>query len=143
MPVTGNAVWPPIAAWAPDSYTEDLLVGDVVTRQLHLENNGGSDLDWSITIDGAVPGAVLNGIVRAWPDIDRPWLDMHPEPNADYHCNEPWLPHNNRWLFLITVWREPRRRDMRGVLRRPRHRHRRPRTARSELTRTVKSPRMG
>jgi Glycosyl hydrolase family 9/Cellulase N-terminal ig-like domain len=53
---------------------------------------------------GAVPGAVLNGITRVWPDQDRPWLDMHPEPNADYHPNEPWLPHNNRWLFLVSVW---------------------------------------
>ncbi|TKJ32811.1 MAG: hypothetical protein CEE38_22260 [Planctomycetes bacterium B3_Pla] len=53
---------------------------------------------------GAVPGAVLNGITRAWPDHDRPWLDMHPEPNPDYHSNEPWLPHNNRWLFLVAIW---------------------------------------
>jgi hypothetical protein len=53
---------------------------------------------------GAVPGAVLNGITRAWPDQDRPWLDMHPHPNPDYHCNEPWLPHNNRWLFLVAIW---------------------------------------
>jgi len=53
---------------------------------------------------GAVPGAVINGITRAWPDHDRPWLDMHPEPNADYQSNEPWLPHNNRWLFLVAIW---------------------------------------
>jgi len=53
---------------------------------------------------GAVPGAVVNGITRAWPDHDRPWLDMHPEPNADYQSNEPWLPHNNRWLFLVAMW---------------------------------------
>ena len=53
---------------------------------------------------GAVPGAILNGITRAWPDHDRPWLDMHPEPTADYQSNEPWLPHNNRWLFLIAIW---------------------------------------
>jgi len=53
---------------------------------------------------GAVSGAVLNGITRAWPDQDRPWLDLHPEPNADYHPNEPWLPHNNRWLFLVAIW---------------------------------------
>ncbi len=53
---------------------------------------------------GAVPGAILNGITRAWPDHDRPWLDMHPEPNPDYQSNEPWLPHNNRWLFLIAIW---------------------------------------
>ena len=53
---------------------------------------------------GAVPGAILNGITRVWPDHDRPWLDMHAEPNPDYQPNEPWLPHNNRWLFLIGVW---------------------------------------
>ena len=53
---------------------------------------------------GAVPGAILNGITRAWPDHDRPWLDMHGEPNPDYQPNEPWLPHNNRWLFLIGIW---------------------------------------
>jgi len=53
---------------------------------------------------GAVPGAIVNGITRAWPDHDRPWLDMHTEPNADYQANEPWLPHNNRWLFLIAIW---------------------------------------
>lgn len=53
---------------------------------------------------GAVPGAIVNGITRAWPEHDRPWLDMHPEPNADYQANEPWLPHNNRWLFLIAIW---------------------------------------
>lgn len=53
---------------------------------------------------GAVPGAIVNGITRAWPDHDRLWLDMHPEPTADYQSNEPWLPHNNRWLFLIAMW---------------------------------------
>lgn len=53
---------------------------------------------------GAVPGAVINGITRAWPDHDRPWLDLHPEPRADYQANEPWLPHNNRWLFLAAIW---------------------------------------
>jgi hypothetical protein len=29
---------------------------------------------------------------------------MHPEPDADYHCNEPWLLQNNRWLILIALW---------------------------------------
>ncbi len=53
---------------------------------------------------GAVPGALINGFIRAWPAVDRPWLDLHPEPNADYHCNEPWLLHNNRWLILIALW---------------------------------------
>ncbi len=53
---------------------------------------------------GAVPGALLNGIIRAWPHEDRPWLDLTSEPNADYHCNEPWLPYNNRWMILMSVW---------------------------------------
>lgn len=53
---------------------------------------------------GAVPGAIVNGITRAWPDYDRPWLDLHPQPNPDYQPNEPWLPHNNRWLFLLSIW---------------------------------------
>ena len=53
---------------------------------------------------GAVPGALFNGIIRAWPHQDRPWLDLTPEPNADYHSNEPWLPYNNRWLILMSVW---------------------------------------
>ncbi len=53
---------------------------------------------------GAVPGALLSGIIRAWPHQDRPWLDLSPEPNADYHCNEPWLPYNNRWMILMSVW---------------------------------------
>ncbi len=53
---------------------------------------------------GAVPGALLNGIIRAWPHQDRPWLDLSPEPNADYHSNEPWLPHNNRWMILMSLW---------------------------------------
>ncbi len=53
---------------------------------------------------GAVPGAVINGITRLCPHLDRPWLDMHPEPKSDYQSNEPWLPHNNRWLFLVSIW---------------------------------------
>jgi len=53
---------------------------------------------------GAVPGALINGIIRAWPHVDRPWLDLHREPNPDYHSNEPWLLHNNRWLMLLTLW---------------------------------------
>ncbi len=53
---------------------------------------------------GAVPGALINGMVRPWPHIDRPWLDLLAEPNADYHSNEPWLLHNNRWLHLAALW---------------------------------------
>lgn len=53
---------------------------------------------------GAVPGALINGTIRAWPHLDRPWLDLHSEPNPDYHCNEPWLKHNNRWLLMFALW---------------------------------------
>ncbi|MEZ6073537.1 MAG: glycoside hydrolase family 9 protein [Pirellulales bacterium] len=48
--------------------------------------------------------ALINGIVRPWPLVDRPWLDGNSEPNADYHCNEPWLLHNNRWMQVIALW---------------------------------------
>ena len=53
---------------------------------------------------GAVPGALINGAIRAWPHLDRPWLDLHPEPNPDYQSNEPWLLHNNRWLLMYALW---------------------------------------
>ncbi len=53
---------------------------------------------------GAVPGAVVNGITRAMPWVDRPWVDLNPVPTGEYQCNEPWLPHNNRMLFLMSVW---------------------------------------
>lgn len=53
---------------------------------------------------GAVPGALINGMVRPWPHVDRPWLDLAAEPNADYHSNEPWLLHNNRWLWVAALW---------------------------------------
>jgi len=53
---------------------------------------------------GAVPGAIINGVTRVWPDYDRPWLDLYPELTPDYQTNEPWLPHNNRWLFLLAIW---------------------------------------
>lgn len=53
---------------------------------------------------GAVTGAILNGFVRAFPHIDRPWLDLSTEPNADYHSNEPWLLQNNRWMEVLALW---------------------------------------
>lgn len=74
-------------------------VGSIFVPQYHHRYNTLPD-----NPRGAVPGAVINGITRAWPDHDRPWLDLYPEPNADYQTNEPWLPHNNRWLFLIAIW---------------------------------------
>ncbi len=53
---------------------------------------------------GSVSGALLNGLIRAWPHVDRPWYDWAAEPNPDYRSNEPWLLHNNRWLMLISLW---------------------------------------
>jgi Glycosyl hydrolase family 9 len=50
---------------------------------------------------GAVPGALINGLIRAWPEHDRPWLDMRKADIPCYHSNEPWLPHNNRWLMVL------------------------------------------
>jgi hypothetical protein len=53
---------------------------------------------------GVVPGAIVNGLYRAWRDHDRPWLDLHPEPYGEWQTSEPWLPHNTNWLFLISIW---------------------------------------
>ena len=64
MDVTGNAIFPPIAAWSPASFTENLLVGDVVNRTLHLENQGGSDLNYTIAVQEI--GAAS---VSVYPDV--------------------------------------------------------------------------
>ena len=53
---------------------------------------------------GAVPGTVINGITRAFPWIDRPWLDLNPIPTGEFQCNEPWLPHNIRMLYVMSLW---------------------------------------
>ena len=53
---------------------------------------------------GAVPGAIVNGITRSWPWADRPWLDMNPVPNGDFQPNEPWLPHNIKALYVLSLW---------------------------------------
>jgi hypothetical protein len=53
---------------------------------------------------GAVPGALVNGITRAWPEHDRLWLDLHPGSYGEWQSNEQWLPHNSSWLGLITIW---------------------------------------
>ncbi len=50
MPVHGLAIPPPVAVWSPSSFTEDLMVGDIVHRTLHLENQGGSDLDYTVSL---------------------------------------------------------------------------------------------
>ena len=50
MEVTGNAIFPPVAVWTPASFTENLLAGDVVNRTLHLENQGLSDLTYTVAL---------------------------------------------------------------------------------------------
>ncbi len=51
MPVTGNAIDPPLAVWSPDHFSETLLSGEVVHRTLHLENQGLSDLTFDTMIN--------------------------------------------------------------------------------------------
>jgi len=53
---------------------------------------------------GAVPGAVVNGIVGTDPYHDSPHVDMDPFPLAEYECNEPWLPHNAFFVLAICEW---------------------------------------
>ncbi|MBZ0254601.1 glycoside hydrolase family 9 protein [bacterium] len=72
-------------------------VGDHFVPQQHHRYNTLPAIS-----NGAVTGAVLNGIVRAWPWTDRPWIDMNPVPTGEYQCNEPWLPHNNRMLYVLS-----------------------------------------
>lgn len=50
---------------------------------------------------GNVPGAVLNGIVRIYPILDYPWLDLHRDA---WQTNEPWLPHNAYYLLVLAEW---------------------------------------
>jgi hypothetical protein len=45
--VTGRADLAPVAVHSPSAFTESLDVGDVVTRNLRLENHGGSDLTFA------------------------------------------------------------------------------------------------
>jgi subtilisin family serine protease len=50
LPVDGNAIVPPLAAHAPSSFTKSMMVGDVEMDTLHLENNGGSGLTFSVAV---------------------------------------------------------------------------------------------
>ncbi|MFN7966278.1 MAG: S8 family serine peptidase [Acidobacteriota bacterium] len=50
MPVTGLGIVPPVAVNSPDSFAESLDSGQVVHRTLHLENQGGSDLNFTTRV---------------------------------------------------------------------------------------------
>jgi len=59
MSVTGNAILPPVTAWSPSSFSENANAGDVLHRSLHVQNNGGSDLNFS-TLIGLNSGATVS-----------------------------------------------------------------------------------
>ncbi|HEY3174122.1 MAG TPA: S8 family serine peptidase [Candidatus Polarisedimenticolia bacterium] len=48
--VSGNAILPPVAVVTPPSFSESIMAGDVVTRTLHLENQGNSNLVFSTAV---------------------------------------------------------------------------------------------
>jgi subtilisin family serine protease len=75
MPVTGEAIPPPVAVWSPASFTESLLVGDVVHRTLHLENQGGSDLDFR-----SVVRLLGGGPVQVHPELELKKDEEDPRP---------------------------------------------------------------
>ncbi len=50
IPLSGNGLLPPIAAWSPGSFSESLNAGDTASRTLHLENLGASDLTYSAAL---------------------------------------------------------------------------------------------
>ncbi len=75
MPVRGLAIPPPVAAWSPTSFAENLMVGDVVHRTLRLSNSGGSDLtfDLGVYLDS---GATVS--IDASPELKKGEEDTRP-----------------------------------------------------------------
>nr|NQU89287.1 choice-of-anchor D domain-containing protein [Bacteroidota bacterium] len=55
--LTGNAINPPVIGVDPVSITDALYIGDKVTRELLIENNGGSDLNYIIPKDNFGDGS--------------------------------------------------------------------------------------
>ena len=65
MPVTGSAIVAPVVTWSPASYTESMDVGDVLLRDLEVENHGGSNLTFSTSV------RVLGGTpVTQYPELE-------------------------------------------------------------------------
>ncbi|MGQ9810917.1 MAG: S8 family serine peptidase, partial [bacterium] len=50
IPLTGYGLIAPDIAVSPESFSEDLFVGETATHQLHIENTGGSDLNFTIGV---------------------------------------------------------------------------------------------
>ncbi|MGH9869077.1 MAG: S8 family serine peptidase [Candidatus Polarisedimenticolia bacterium] len=77
VPLSGNGLMPPVAVWSPGSFTESLDAGDVVTRTLHLENQGASDLTYSVALRaaGGAPVPVHDELILGKEETDpRPGL---------------------------------------------------------------------
>ena len=73
--ITGNAIVAPVAVHSPGSFTQALDVGDIVTRQLHLENQGGSNLTFSTSVR-ALGGAP----VTQYPELELKKDEEDPRP---------------------------------------------------------------
>lgn len=52
---------------------------------------------------GAVLGAVVRGMVRVSPHLDRPWLDLAASSNVEWRTNEPTLALSARWLLFLST----------------------------------------
>ena len=50
--LTGHGVFPPVISVTKDSLSEDLFTGESSTQKMTIFNNGGSDLDLEISIEG-------------------------------------------------------------------------------------------
>ncbi len=75
LPVTGNAILPPVAVWAPDHFAESMNSGELVHRTLNLANQGGSDLTFAVAVQ-LDSGAVVT--VDSSPELKKDEADTRP-----------------------------------------------------------------
>jgi subtilisin family serine protease len=75
IPVTGSAHVAPVASHSPSSFTESLDAGQAVTRNLRLENHGGSDLAFAAILRGPAASAVT-----VHPELDLGKHEADPRP---------------------------------------------------------------
>ncbi len=75
LPVTGNAILPPVAVWAPDHFAESMNSGELVHRTLNLANQGGSDLTFAVAVQ-LDSGAVVS--VDSSPELKKDEADTRP-----------------------------------------------------------------